>query len=203
MNKLLISLMVLFLVVTSAFARSTMSGRVNSDFLNISAALELFRADVGRYPSTDEGLHALLPNSLVKNTVADGYIRNVGKDPWSNPYQYRFPGYHNEAGFDLWSFGAYGMPGGAGFDSDIGNWVGGFSSHNDAAAFHEKEKLLSALPVLIPVGLFLAGGIYFGLSIIRVEDGMSRRQAFAGLPIFISLLFLVFYLFMVVPYVMY
>ena len=66
MNKLLISLMVLFLVVTSAFARSTMSGRVNSDFLNISAALELFRADVGRYPSTDEGLHALLPNSLFK-----------------------------------------------------------------------------------------------------------------------------------------
>ncbi len=79
----------------------------------LSDALELHRTARGRYPSTHEGLGAL---------VRAGVMRRVPDDPWHRPYEYRFPALRRKGGFDLWSYGADGKPGGDGVDADITNW---------------------------------------------------------------------------------
>lgn len=87
----------------------------------LEKALDQFRLDVGRYPSTEEGLDALT-NAPVGNTRWQGpYMKKaVPHDPWGHPYQYRIPGTHGE--FDLYSFGPDGKLGGEGKFADIGNW---------------------------------------------------------------------------------
>ncbi|OWY37590.1 type II secretion system protein GspG [Xenophilus sp. AP218F] len=93
----------------------------------ISQALKLYRLDNGRYPSSEQGLQALVqkPASAPepKNWKPGGYLERLPKDPWGNPYQYANPGTHGE--IDIWSFGADGEPGGEGNDADIGNWDSG------------------------------------------------------------------------------
>ncbi|UGA39344.1 type II secretion system major pseudopilin GspG [Chromobacterium haemolyticum] len=91
----------------------------------LSQALKLYRLDNGRYPSSEQGLQALVqkPTSAPepKNWKPGGYLERLPKDPWGNPYQYANPGTHGE--IDIWSFfGADGEPGGEGVDADIGNW---------------------------------------------------------------------------------
>lgn len=84
-------------------------------------ALDTFRLDVGRYPTTDEGLQALRqkPGGLER---WDGpYLRkDLPLDPWSKPYAYRSPGEHGP--FDIVSYGADGTPGGDGDNRDITSW---------------------------------------------------------------------------------
>ncbi len=83
------------------------------------APLMSYRLNVGRYPTTEEGLQALLrkPSDDVANWQGP-YIKNLPKDPWGQPYQYRFPGEKNQDGYDIWSFG----PDGVDSDRNIGNW---------------------------------------------------------------------------------
>jgi general secretion pathway protein G len=84
-------------------------------------AIENFRFEVGRYPTTDEGLRALVENSGVEGW--DGpYLepRVVPKDPWRREYQYVSPGQHGE--YDLWSYGGDGVAGGEGENVDITSW---------------------------------------------------------------------------------
>jgi general secretion pathway protein G len=85
------------------------------------SVLDTFRLDVGRYPTTEEGLQSLRvrPGNLEK---WDGpYLRkDVPLDPWQHPYVYRFPGQHGD--FDLYSLGADGQEGGEGESVDIVNW---------------------------------------------------------------------------------
>lgn len=94
----------------------------------IEAALEFYRMDNGRYPTTDQGLDALVhPPSvepIPRSYRPEGYLSGgkVPVDPWSNPYQYLSPGQNNTYSFDLWSHGADGAPGGSGTDADVGNW---------------------------------------------------------------------------------
>jgi general secretion pathway protein G len=76
----------------------------------VEAALNLYRLDNFRYPSTDDGLEALVPK----------YLDSLPEDPWGNPYLYLSPGEKGE--FDVYSFGADGAEGGEGVDKDIGNW---------------------------------------------------------------------------------
>ena len=87
-------------------------------------AFKLYRLDIGRYPTTEQGVKALVekPTSepVPQNWKAGGYLDSVPKDPWGNPYQYANPGTRSE--IDVYSFGADGKPGGAGSDADIGNW---------------------------------------------------------------------------------
>jgi general secretion pathway protein G len=87
----------------------------------LGKAIDQFRLDVGRYPTTEEGLTALVvqPASLAK---WDGpYLaKSVPLDPWGNAYQYKAPGDHND--YDLFSFGKDGRPGGDGQNADITNW---------------------------------------------------------------------------------
>jgi general secretion pathway protein G len=95
--------------------------RAKADIRTIDNALNLYRLDNFRYPTTDEGLEALVVNpgeSSAPNWKQ--YLRSVPPDPWSNEYQYLSPGQRLE--FDVFSYGADGQEGGEGIDADIGNW---------------------------------------------------------------------------------
>jgi general secretion pathway protein G len=87
----------------------------------LAKAADQFRLDVGRYPTTEEGLAILVtkPTNLPK---WDGpYLaKSVPMDPWGNPYVYKSPGEHGD--YDLISYGKDGRPGGDGENADITNW---------------------------------------------------------------------------------
>lgn len=94
------------------------------DVATLVAALKLYRLDNQRYPTTDQGLKALVEKPTVdpvpNNWKTGGYLDKLPKDPWGNAYQYLQPGLHGE--LDIFSFGADGQPGGTGNDADIGSW---------------------------------------------------------------------------------
>jgi general secretion pathway protein G len=77
------------------------------------SAVELYKLEKGRYPTTDEGLGAL---------VAAGLLPAVPLDPWNRPFNYRHPSSRPSVPFELWSLGADGSEGGGGENADIGNW---------------------------------------------------------------------------------
>lgn len=87
----------------------------------LEGALGLFRFDVGRYPTTSEGLRALIENPGVENWSGP-YLdkQTLPKDPWGREYQYRYPGQNGE--YDLYSYGADGNEGGDDANADITNW---------------------------------------------------------------------------------
>ncbi len=92
---------------------------VKSDLRVISQALDLYRLDNNRYPSTDQGLEALVvPTDNAKNFPSEGYLKkkDVPLDPWDNPYNYIS---NSNRSYELYSFGADGVQGGEGFDADI------------------------------------------------------------------------------------
>lgn len=95
---------------------------------NLEGVLELYRMDNARFPTTEQGLEALVRQATSapepKNFPLGGYLRGgrVPVDPWGEPYQYEAPGQENQHSFDIWSWGADGTPGGEGVDTDIGNW---------------------------------------------------------------------------------
>ncbi len=94
------------------------------DIASILQALKLYRLDNMRYPTTEQGLQALVTQPTTppvpQNWKGNGYLERMPKDPWGNPYQYLQPGLHSE--IDVLSLGADGAPGGEGSDSDIGSW---------------------------------------------------------------------------------
>jgi len=89
---------------------------------DLSATLDLYRLEVGRYPSDDEGLKALVENPGDAPNWNGPYLKksDVPKDPWGNDYLYRFPGEHGT--FDIWSLGADGREGGEGENADVVSW---------------------------------------------------------------------------------
>lgn len=91
----------------------------------LGAALDAFRLDNGRYPTTEEGLGALwdAPRSDQVPSWRGPYLRKpVPLDPWNHPYLYAWPGQANPRGYDLLSYGADGQPNGEGDDADITSW---------------------------------------------------------------------------------
>ena len=97
--------------------------RARQDIRQIETALNLYRLDNYRYPSTDEGLQALVTNpgeTVAPNWKPGGYLRSLPQDPWNRPYQYANPGQRGE--FDIYTLGADGQEGGEGNNADIGNW---------------------------------------------------------------------------------
>jgi general secretion pathway protein G len=95
-----------------------------SDIRAIDAALKLYRLDNSVYPSTEQGLQALVTKpqtgDIPPNWKSSGYLDRLPKDPWGHPYQYLNPGVHGE--IDVFSYGRDGQPGGEGVDADIGSW---------------------------------------------------------------------------------
>lgn len=94
------------------------------DIASIAQALKLYRLDNMRFPTTEQGLQALVQKPTLPpeapNWKGNGYLERLPKDPWGHPYQYLQPGLHGE--IDIMSLGADGAPGGEGSDSDIGSW---------------------------------------------------------------------------------
>jgi len=94
------------------------------DIASLMQALKLYRLDNQRYPTTEQGLQALLakPSTapIPLNWKPDGYIERLPKDPWGNPYQYLNPGVRGD--IDVFCYAADGAPGGDGNDADIGSW---------------------------------------------------------------------------------
>lgn len=92
------------------------------DIASIMQALKLYRLDNQRYPSTEQGLQALVSRPASGPAAANwkAYLDRLPVDPWGKPYQYLNPGLKGE--IDVFSFGADGAPGGTGTDADIGSW---------------------------------------------------------------------------------
>jgi general secretion pathway protein G len=95
--------------------------RAKQDIRGIETALNLYRLDNFRYPSTADGLQALVTNPGEANAPNwKQQLPRLPVDPWNRPYQYANPGQHGE--FDVFSYGADGQEGGEGVNADIGNW---------------------------------------------------------------------------------
>ncbi|HEX9190904.1 MAG TPA: type II secretion system major pseudopilin GspG [Candidatus Deferrimicrobiaceae bacterium] len=114
------------LVVPKLIGRTEEAKKTQSrvQIKSIEQALELFKLDNGFFPTTDQGLEALvrLPDAgrVPKNYRKGGYLDRVPKDPWGNAYVYLSPGSHGD--YDISSYGADGTAGGEGEDADINSW---------------------------------------------------------------------------------
>lgn len=94
------------------------------DIATLMGALKLYKLDNMHYPSTEQGLQALIAKPTSGPTAngwkTGGYVDKLPKDPWGNPYQFLSPGIKGEV--DIFSLGADGLPGGVADDADIGSW---------------------------------------------------------------------------------
>ena len=126
--ELLVVLVILGLI-SAAVASQVMPllGQAERDAAKIaidklSGTLDLYRLQVGSYPSEDDGLNALMEQPANAERWAGPYLKQADQllDPWKRPYQYRYPGEHGE--FDIFSFGADGQIGGDGDNEDITSW---------------------------------------------------------------------------------
>jgi len=110
------------LVLPNLFANrdKALQVKARSDIRGVGQQLDLYRLDNFIYPTTSEGLQALITNPGKPNWT--GYGDKLQKDPWGNAYQYQSPGTRNPSGYDLWSLGADNTQGGEGINKDIGNW---------------------------------------------------------------------------------
>lgn len=116
-------LAVLAVVVVPKFTGRSQQAKITAaktDIANLELLLDAFEIDCARYPTTEEGVQALLQQPADLEEWKGPYLkRGAPKDPWRNPYLYRYPGRHNTSGYDLYSFGPDGQEGG---DDDIDNW---------------------------------------------------------------------------------
>jgi general secretion pathway protein G len=114
------------LIIPKIFSRPEEARRTKAvlDIQAISAALEMYHLDNSRYPTTDQGLEALVTkptaDPVPHRWKAGGYLDRVPVDPWGHPYVYLCPGAHRD--YDIVSYGVDGLPGGEGNDADIESW---------------------------------------------------------------------------------
>jgi general secretion pathway protein G len=98
--------------------------KARQDIRVYETALNLFRMDNYKYPTTDQGLTALVQQPAdpgIRNWKQGGYVDSLKKDPWGYDYQYVYPGTHGTE-YDLFTLGADNQPGGEGINADVGNW---------------------------------------------------------------------------------
>lgn len=130
----LIEIMVVVIIIglLAAVIVPTVIGKVDEarkvkaqqDIQSLETALTMYRLDNSKYPTTEQGLNALVTqptDPTIKHWKPGGYLQRVSKDPWGADYQYVNPGTHGKE-YDLFTYGADGAPGGEGNDADIGNW---------------------------------------------------------------------------------
>lgn len=118
----LVILGILAAVVVPKFTNRSEQARVTAartDLANLETALDAYEIDAGKFPSSDEGLRALIETVPSARNWRGPYIkRGIPSDPWGRPYVYRSPGQHNVSGYDLYSLGPDGREG----TDDIDNW---------------------------------------------------------------------------------
>lgn len=119
----LVILAVLATIVMRNFAGQSEKARVTTakaQIGNVSGALDQFEVDVGRFPSSEEGLASLMEQPGNSKGWAGPYLKQkISNDPWGHPYLYKFLGQHNPKGFDIFSSGPDGAEG---TEDDVGNW---------------------------------------------------------------------------------
>ncbi len=126
-----IIVVVAIIAILAAYIAPKVAGRVDdariskakSDIRVLESSLELYKLDNFTYPSSEQGLQALVTRPSGENTKnwrEGGYIKKLNKDPWGNDYQYSYPGSNGE--FDVYSLGADAQLGGTDEAADIGNW---------------------------------------------------------------------------------
>ncbi|MBC8210679.1 MAG: type II secretion system major pseudopilin GspG [Gammaproteobacteria bacterium] len=125
-----IIVVITIIAVLAAYIAPKVAGRaddariskVKNDIQVLESALELYRLDNFTYPSSDQGLEALVtkPSDNLKNWKTGGYVKKLRKDPWGNDYHYKSPGRESE--FEIFSYGADNSEGGDGSNMDIGSW---------------------------------------------------------------------------------
>ena len=97
--------------------------KAKADIATIEQGLELYRLQIGTYPTTTQGLKALVGAPAGVDAAryqAGGYVKRLPQDPWGRDYLYASPGQHSPA--DIWTLGADGKDGGEGIDADLGSW---------------------------------------------------------------------------------
>jgi len=110
-------------------AGTAKTAKVAADIGALQSALRLYKLEYSHYPTTEEGLNALLARPEGE---LGGYLDVVPNDPWGKPYHYLHPGRHAE--IDIWSWGADGQPGGDGENADIQSWQSTMRDPVEAAA---------------------------------------------------------------------
>jgi len=129
-----IMVVIVILALLAALVGPKLMGRTDDakitkarvDIKGIETALKLYKLDTGYYPTTEQGLGALITKPTVglipKNYRDEGYLdtKKIPKDPWSNDYLYVSPGEHGD--YDLYSYGPDGVKGGEGKNADITSW---------------------------------------------------------------------------------
>ena len=110
----------------SPFLQRANLEKVRADISQVGKALELYNFNEMRYPTTEQGLEALVePHAELKRPYLypqDGYINSIPLDPWGQEYLYLYPGQKSKQ-YDIYSLGADEMEGGVGDNADIGNWL--------------------------------------------------------------------------------
>jgi general secretion pathway protein G len=128
-----IMVVVVILAVLGALVVPNILGKVDTarvtaaktDINSIKQALDLYRLDNFKYPTTEQGLQALVKqpaDPTITNYPPHGYLSTLPKDPWGNPYIYTSPGSDGRE-FEIMSYGRDGKPGGEGPDADILSWT--------------------------------------------------------------------------------
>jgi len=126
-----IIVVVVIIGLLAAVVTQTLSGRTDDariakarqDIQAMETALTLFKLDNFRYPTSEQGLRALVEKPAdpeIRNWKEGGYVKRLSKDPWGRDYLYENPGTHGE--FDIYTLGADGQAGGEKANADIGNW---------------------------------------------------------------------------------
>ena len=126
MMVVLVVIGILAAAIAPQFLHTAKDAKVSAAKGNIAeldSALQRFYVNMDRFPTTEEGLKALVEAPAGEESKWRGpYISLLREDPWGSPYQYRVPGTHHPTSFDVWSQGADKADGGEGEAADIGNW---------------------------------------------------------------------------------
>jgi len=127
-----VMVVVVILGILATFIVPKLTGRTDQarvtkafhDIQAIETALDLYKLDNSVYPTTDQGLQALVEEPTSEPVPRDwrpgGYVKRLNLDPWGSPYQYLNPGDHSE--IDIFSYGSDAQAGGEGVNAEIGNW---------------------------------------------------------------------------------
>lgn len=98
--------------------------KAKEDIMAIENAMDLYKLDNGFYPSTEQGIQALVTQPTLeptpRNWEAGGYLKHLPRDPWGHPYRFANPGTHGD--IDIYTDGAADKPGGTGINATMGNW---------------------------------------------------------------------------------
>ncbi len=130
MAVVVIMALLMGLVGTAVFDRINVARMetTRTQIKQIEGALAFYQMDNGRFPSSEQGLSALVTRPASgpepRNYRPGGYLssKSLPKDAWGEAFQYEAPGTHNPETYDIWSYGADNQPGGSDTNADIGNW---------------------------------------------------------------------------------